>query len=141
MITATPDVIRDTIASIDKVLRGIVSDKPVQTFISHVGSSYTHGAGEDIDFMVFVGGDREEAKRVLDEADYKYTGVDCSGSEDEFDTFRNGVVNVILTDDMQFFSDMCACSEIVKYLVSSGHVIDKPARIKIHRILMNGESA
>lgn len=117
--------------------------------VALVGTMYTHGEGNDYDYVVLV---PNVARATVDfnESGYRYTGAE-SGDEDEFHTFRRGDVNIMLTDSLSFFTQFKVAAEVTKYTQRllaevQNHVDDgfkcalsKEQRIKIHRIIMNEE--
>lgn len=112
-----------------------------------VGTMYTHGEGNDFDYVVLVP-DVSKAWYHYEIAGYKKTGAD-SGEEDDFYTFRKADVNIMLTADLDFFLNFGRAAEVTKYvnsLLTGGHPLDrgqltKEERIRIHRIIMNGETS
>lgn len=121
--------------------------------VIHVGSTYiSRYGGDDLDFVVRLkesnGGAidwtldcTESAQSVLARCGYVSTGHD-SGVEDQFNTYRKGDVNLIVTFDQKFANQFAQAAEVCKYLtVRLGLVLTKAQRIKIHRIIMNGEDA
>lgn len=106
---------------------------------AHVGSSYICGEGEDIDIVMYL--PKGTAWLVpVTSIGYQFTGR-CSGEEDEFQTFRKGPINLMVTDSREFIRDFANAAEVCKYLHKEYGFGDKQTRIRIHRILMNGEDA
>lgn len=104
-----------------------------------VGSMYIHGEGNDMDIVVLVR-DNLEAMHMLKLSGYQYTGQD-SGEEDDFNTYRKGDVNVMTFSDPDLFRRFSDAAEICKQLAVWCVPLSKGMRIKIHRILMNKETA
>lgn len=114
--------------------------------ISHVGSTYISGSGNDLDIVVWVepeygkvGWGAADDCELLRNAGYHSTGHD-SGEADDFMTFRKGDVNVMLTHDREFIVGFAQAAEVCKYVNAMlfrehGHGLEK-----VHRI-MNAESA
>ena len=125
---------------------------PKAVSVSLVGSMYIHGEGKDYDYVVCVPGREVAREALVDDLGFTATG-DGSGEDDEFWTFRKGEINVMLTEDTQFRSDFERAAEVCKYVAGlfpelevdgtpfRGDGLTKAHRIKIHRIIMNGEEA
>jgi hypothetical protein len=113
--------------------------------VALVGTMYTHGEGHDYDYVVLVAGfnraasDLQEAGFVLNSPDGYEVG--------QFASFRAGDVNVMLTEDEEFFDKFVAAAQVCKYVEGllaarwpeSPGSLDREQRVKIHRIIMNGE--
>jgi hypothetical protein len=129
-------------AAVAEVQRAVPHNDRYDVTGSPVGSAYTVGEGNDIDVLLLVeredGDDQaiEDVMRALDEAGFSYTG-DPSGDEDEFRTLRRGDINVIVTDEVDFFVRFMRAAEVCKFL----GLRQKWERIGVHRILMNDEDA
>lgn len=108
------------------------------TDVALVGTMYTHGEGNDYDYVVLVP-NVARAQADFNESGYRYTGAE-SGDEDEFHTFRKGDVNIMLTESLSFFTNFKVAAEVCKY-VQKLTPLDKAGRIAIHRIIMNEEEA
>lgn len=115
--------------------------------IAQVGSTYISGEGNDLDLVVLcscVGRTSGEILSDLAEHGYRDTG-DSSGVDDEFITFRKADVNLMVTFDPSFMAEFQVACEVCKYvhkLFGMGAAkMAKEDRIKIHRIIMNGEGA
>lgn len=107
--------------------------------IALVGTQFISGEGQDIDFVVLV--DKAMQARAPSDSGWLNTsGVSGSGTEDLFETYRKGDVNLIVTEDAEFITQFKQAAEISKY-VNSFYKLDKSQRIKLHRIIMNGETA
>jgi hypothetical protein len=113
--------------------------------VSLVGTMYTHGEGNDYDYVVLVH-DVVRAKVELESAGYTQTGED-EYEDDEFTTFRKGVVNIMLTQNEEFFKQFKVAAEVTKYVQSilpdfaPGVALTREHHVKIHRIIMNWEEA
>lgn len=125
---------------------------PEHVQVELVGTMFTHGEGNDYDYVVFVPNANDD-KAEFDDHGYKATD-DPSGEEDQFATFRRDDVNIMLTEDPEFFKSFKMAAEVTKYvngLLLSADPSDlrdgllaglnKEQRIRIHRIIMNGEKA
>ena len=120
---------------------------PELVHVTLVGTMFTHGEGNDYDYVVKVP-DAKGDSPVFDDAGFTTTG-DPSGTEDDFITFRKGDINIMLTDSASFALDFKRAAEVCKYvqgLLTRDHPLDrgsltKEERIRIHRIIMNGEKA
>jgi hypothetical protein len=131
----------------------ILSSVPVPegVQVELVGTMYTHGEGDDFDYVVYIPGDTADflrAELALMAMGYTATGKD-SGDEDEFNTYRRGDVNIMLTNSPQFLADFLVAAEVVKYVVGmmcertevgERLPVTKEQRIKLHRLIMNGET-
>lgn len=117
--------------------------------IAHVGSTYISGEGSDLDLVVYIRAQvirQSDAVFELYEWGYIKTGHG-SGEDDEFTTLRKGDVNLMVTSDRDFMVGFEQAAEVCKYVTQElapffpHGVLTKAQRIKIHRILMNGEEA
>jgi hypothetical protein len=121
------------------------SDPAIQ--VELVGTQYTHGEGNDYDYVVLVS-DRAVAQADLHDAGFIITGQE-SGNEDDFTTLRRGAINVMLTEEDEFLREFKVAAEVCKYVQQQMLALDpsdiremqlnKVQRIKLHRIIMNGE--
>lgn len=107
-----------------------------------VGSAYTGGASasSDIDVLVLVTS-KAEASGVL-HAHAAETGAVQGGSElpgdpDEWESWRDGALNLLITDCPKFFSRFVAAAEACRYL----RVEDKTTRKVLHKIITDGTTA
>ncbi len=103
---------------------------------SHVGSSYTVGRGMDLDIVVHVK-DTDEACCALDDAGYECNSKDYEDSTDTFKCLRNGLVNVMLVSDAEWYDKFVLAAEVCKTL----QLQEKWERIAVHRVIMDGEDA
>lgn len=113
--------------------------------IVHVGSSYISGSGNDLDLVLLLDEveglqdfEEDHDVRALIDGGYTPTGA-TSGKDDDFVTLRKGDVNVMLTYSHQFCGEFARAAEVCKYVTLLGCELSKESRIKIHRIIMNGE--
>lgn len=116
---------------------------PSYLWFYHVGSSYIAGRGKDLDLVLWVMDlDFNKARECVYAAGFEYTGQD-SGTEDDFDTYQRGDVNLMLARTHEWAQEFATAAEVCKYLHNTGalRIDDKEGRIKIHRIIMNGEDA
>lgn len=100
-----------------------------------VGTLYTLGEGNDMDICVLVR-DVDDAVVSLEEHGYEQTGR-AGYADDEFTTFRKGHVNLLLSEDKEWFNKFLTAAEVCRYLKTA----DKTQRKAIHRIIMNDATA
>lgn len=100
-----------------------------------VGTLYTIGEGNDMDICVLVR-DVDDATISLEEHSYEQTGL-AGYDDDEFTTFRKGEVNVMLTDNKEWFAKFLTAAEVCRYL----KLDTKELRKAVHRIIMNDATA
>lgn len=125
---------------------------PESVHVTLVGTMHTHGAGNDYDYLVQVPDAQDDTVNFADDG-FTATG-EPSGTEDDFITFRKGDINIMLTDSPSFALEFKRAAEVTKYvngLLLSADPSDlrdgllaglnKEQRIRIHRIIMNGEKA
>lgn len=105
--------------------------------VNIVGSTYILGAGKDIDVLVLCENkhDTLNVSGVVNsgwalETDEKYEGS-------EFFSIRKGDVNLLLTDDEEFFDGFAMAAEVCKYL----KLADRAQRVAVHRIIRDGFDA
>jgi hypothetical protein len=104
--------------------------------IAHVGSTYINSMqGNDIDIVARVS-DSQEAWCNLKDDDWRDTGGG-SGHEDDFNTYRKGDVNLMITESEEFITGFELAAEVCKALRLS----EKWQRIAVHRVIMNEETA
>lgn len=127
----TPQQVKEAIDYISNVLPGSTT--------AHVGSSYITGDGADLDLVVLVKIKGSTEHDQLIKAGFRWTGRD-EYDDDQFATFRQDHINVMLTDSREFFAKFQEAAEVCKFLHQQYGFGDKTTRIAIHRILMNEES-
>lgn len=118
---------------------------PVQ--IALVGSMAIDHEGNDYDYVVLVAGDTMgESIKSLKAHGFRLSSFEegGSGSDDGWLAFRKEKANVMLTDDEQFYQDFIVSTRVCQYVSrlladSSTSRLDRDERIKLHRIIMNGE--
>lgn len=103
-----------------------------------VGSLYIIGEGNDIDIIALVS-DKTEARCAARVNGFRYTGED-SGEEDDFDTFRKGDINLMITENSEFHANFLQASEVCRFLFEQCGISDRATRVAVHRIIMHEES-
>jgi len=104
--------------------------------IGLVGSTYIYGGGNDIDILVLLdstGGSIEELR--LPSWEY---GGSTPKSGDKWCSWKQGDINLLVTEDQTYFNAWVTAAEVCKYLfLKRGVVLDKPDRIAVHAIIMD----
>lgn len=121
--------------------------QPHPAQIALVGSMAIDHEGNDYDYVVLVAGDTMgESIKSLKAHGFRLSSFEegGSGSDDGWLAFRKEKANVMLTDDEQFYQDFIVstrvCQHVSRLLAdSSTSRLDRDERIKLHRIIMNGE--
>lgn len=98
-----------------------------------VGSSYILGSGEDIDCLLLVS-NLQSATESAQLCGYEKEGGE-SYDTSTFYSLRKGDLNILLTEDLSFYSGFKASADVCRFL----KVANKPDRIAVHRRLMDGE--
>lgn len=110
---------------------------------AQVGSSYIVGHGKDLDIVVLVCGTEDEvpvhyqAGRRLVKAGYQSSSDGSGEGEDDFNCYRKGSVNVMLTARSHWFQNFLMASEVCKAL----RLTEKWQRVAVHRVIMDDEDA
>lgn len=116
--------------------------------LSLVGSMSIDQEGNDYDYVVLVpDGALRSSVADLEAHGFK---LGCpteggSGSEDGWLALRKGKANVMLTDDEQFYFEFITSTRVCQYVThlfaatAEKAYLSREERIKIHRIIMNGE--
>lgn len=100
-----------------------------------VGSAYILGEGKDVDYLVLVGS-MSAAIDLLAKAGYVLEGAE-SYDTSTFSSLRKDGLNVLITQSFAFFEGFAQAAEVCKYL----GLKDREQRVKVHRILLDGESS
>lgn len=108
---------------------------PGSVAVRMVGSQYVLGYGSDVDFVALVASVEDTVQVMVDNGW-------ALGSSDEYptDTFKSlrcGDVNVMVTSSVKFYSEYVLASEVCKVL----QLKNKVDRIRVHRVIMDGENA
>lgn len=126
--------------------------QPFTPEVELVGTMFINGEGNDYDYVVFEpeGRQLDHMADDLEARGFKRSSPESkeeSGNEDGWVALRKGKANVMLTTDPEFFEQFKAAARVCKYvqgLASNGEIsmfdpLTREQRIKIHRIIMNGE--
>lgn len=126
--------------------------------VTEIGSFHAFGEGADKDFVILVykgdgmprlPGDLkpqvsnlDTAMELLAEHGFKCTTVEPSDDEnypesDHFKTMRKDDLNLMVTEEREFFANSVTAFEVVKAL----NLRNKADRIKVHQIVVDGLSA
>ena len=106
--------------------------------IELVGSTYIYGGGNDIDILVLL----DRAIPLCPDVDaLRLPGWEYGGSTpksgDKWCSWKQGIINILVTADQTYFNDWVTAAEVCKYLfLKRGIVLDKPERIAVHEIIM-----
>lgn len=106
-----------------------------------VGSGYiidcTNG---DVDVLVLV--DRHPDDLRFEGWVYGGSGSDYHDQWGSWKRIVDGVeVNMLLTNDADYYRAWCTAAEVCRFLHLSGVVVDKSRRIAIHNIIMDDSAA
>lgn len=117
--------------------------------IALVGSMAIDHKGNDYDYVVMVAeGTMRESIKSLGAHGFRLSSPEegGSGSDDGWLALRKEKANVMLTDDEQFYQDFIVSTRVCQYVSrlladcnSNTPPLTREQRIKIHRIIMNGE--
>ena len=125
------------------MLEKIVRDASEILFLSAkrielVGSTYIYGQGNDIDILV-----------LLNTAAPTYTSIETlvlpgwvyggstPKSGDGWCSWKQGDINLLVTDDETYFNAWVTAAEVCKYIALRGVKLEKPDRIAVHAIIMD----
>ncbi len=111
-----------------------------------IGSTYINGEGKDIDILVLC------PDASLRRTDWASIGMSCAGSshppedDDPWASVRDGAgSNVIFVTSKDYFDKWVAAARVCKYLQnwldSTELTLSKGVRIRLHSIIMDGNSA
>lgn len=133
--TFTSEQVTDAIAKVRAVIGWTCKGT------KQVGSSYILGEGLDLDIVVHVSS-LPLARGLLQDAGYNYSSEEYPDIDEEtFNCFRKGYVNVMLTEDSDWYWNFIRSADICRAMHLLGLGIDKKAaRIAVHRVLMDEES-
>jgi len=112
-----------------------LSEKWPEAAFAHIGSTYIQGEGADLDILMYVPG------VIIGDVGLGYTCTgNPSGEEDDFSTWRNGDVNLIISHSLHFHLQFKRAAEVCRFLYEQYGFGDKTIRIAVHRAIMNDES-
>ena len=105
-----------------------------------VGSTYICGYGQDVDVLLQVSNIdcaldllRGEGFEVDETAEY--------GDRDEFVSAKNGPINALLVSSDAFYLKWLQAAEVCRAVYLKQGFIDKPTRVAIHQVIMDGYAA
>ena len=104
--------------------------------IELVGSTYIYGQGNDIDILVLLDSNGVGVDE-LRLPGWVYGGS-TPKSGDGWCSWKQGDINLLVTEDQTYFNSWVTAAEVCKYLfLKRGVVLDKPDRIAVHAIIMD----
>lgn len=114
---------------------------PFEPEVTLVGTMFINGEGNDYDYVVYEPEDRPAGPMIEDLMGHGFTRTSPESYNDsQFLTMRKGDVNLMLTRDPEFHKGFVAAARVCKYMQDGGFVeLNREQRVKIHRIIMNGE--
>lgn len=112
--------------------------------VALVGSTHIHGTGNDIDMLVLVDRPSHSQSLVIrfNHPDWKYGGS-TPKSGDQWCSWKNGEINLLLTDNPVYFAAWVAAADVCRLLAMRGILKpeDKNMRVAVHRVVMDKYTA
>lgn len=103
--------------------------------VALVGSTYSLGHGNDLDILVL--GDMYALSNTLEGMGWTRETLFIHYDNTDFISLRKDNVNLLLTDDQEFFERFKLAAEVCKVL----NLADRRARILVHRVVRDGLSS